>query len=647
MAMSAFTVLEDGNYKALFCTLDVENQCYSTLLLLTFDQEGNVIEEQDITQEVAEQVQEFIPSFSICMDRAGNLYFYVSTFAVTSLTTKIYLVDNSGEVRLIQEYSDMVYGIEAVSSRVWVAVDTGSQKVSLYDLSEPNAKDSKVADLKLSATSQTFDVSDGFTDTQKFITLDANAYECDFDSQQLVKLFAYEDVDLEFGLLNTGKLIATAPDEFYVLKKVEETEEGSRTYDWVKITKSDEVFQKDILTIAVSEENSSLKEAVTAFNKSSDQYKVILQVYEPDGENNPAALLQADIAAGNIPDMVAVDVMELDVMINKGLVCDLSDFLERDTELSKNDFVGRLLEIYARGDKLYAIPQSLAIIALTGKQKMLDGRGNWNLKEFEEYVHSLPNENAATLGISKSLMLQVIMEQYMAYFVDWENRSCSFESAEFTELLRFINMYPDDGTDLESNVEKLVEMFQSDEIILYPNSISNIFDYQIMQYLWGEKITYIGFPTDKGTGIQLADTSIAYAITENSTHKEEMWQILKYMVTNPNLSKSGLPTYQPLFDKACEDAMEKSMAESENGILVEEPKLELEFVGMEIAIFAATDEDIAMIKELFEKAEPAKASSSRIKNIIQEEAWGYFSGQKDIDDVAAVIQNRVSVYLNE
>lgn len=306
---------------------------------------------------------------------------------------------------------------------------------------------------------------------------------------------------------------------------------------------------------------------VTAFNKSSDQYKVILQVYETDGESNPAARLQADIAEGNIPDMVAADVMDLDVMIDKGLVCDLSDFMERDTELSKNDSVGRSLVIYARGDKLYAIPQSIAVIALTGKQKMLDGRENWDINEFEEYVHSLPNEKAASLGISKSLMQQVIMEQYMAHFVNWENRSYSFESAEFVELLRFVNMYPDDGTDLENNVKKLVEMFWSDEIILYPNSINGIFDYQIMQSLWEEEITYIGFPTDKGSGIQMVDTSTAYAITVNSAHKEETWQILKYMVTNPNLAKSGLPAYQPLFDAACEDAMEKSMAESGTGDL--------------------------------------------------------------------------------
>ena len=54
-----------------------------------------------------------------------------------------------------------------------------------------------------------------------------------------------------------------------------------------------------------------------------------------------------------------------------------------------------------------------------------------------------------------------------------------------------------------------------------------------------------------------------------------------------------------------------------------------------------------MIKDLFEKAEPVKASSYGIKNIIQEEVWGYFSGQKDVEDVASIIQNRVTIYLNE
>lgn len=647
MAMWSFTVLEDGNYKALFLVQDVENTNYSSLWLLTFDCQGRVIEEQELTQQVKEQVQDTILLDSFCLDRAGNLYFYTTTYGdVTigdiSIMSNIYYTGDSGEVQLIKAYSGNVLELEEVSSQVWLAVEEFenlSQEILIYDLTNRDTEDNQI-DLKLDVQAQNFAISDGLTDTQKFIVQNAKVYEYDLNSQQLVSLFTYEDVGLEFGTNNTGKLIATGQDEFYVLKKIAQTEEGIRTYDWVKITKSAEASQKEILTIAVSEESSSLREAVVAFNQSSEQYKAVVKVYD-------AELLQADIVAGNVPDMIATDTIDLDVMLNKGLIHDLSDLLERDTALSKDDFVGRTLEIYKRGDELYAIPENVSITSLIGKEKLLGGRESWNIQEFEEYVHSLPNERAATLGISKDLMLQIIMEQYMARFVDWENKLCSFESEEFAELLEFINMYPNEGLDVENDMAKLVEMFRSDEIILYPYGIISAYDYQLMKALWGEEIVYIGYPSAEGNGIQLVDTGAAYVIAENSVHKEEMWQIIKYMVTNPKLADSGLPAYQPLFDKACEKAMEKNMVEAADGTVVEAPVLEMEVEGMKLEIYAATEDDIAMIKELFEKAEPVIASSTIIKNIIQEEAQGYFNGQKTVEDVISVVQNRVSTYLNE
>lgn len=647
MAMWSFTVLEDGNYKALFFIWDSNNRDFSDLCLITFDTRGNIIEEQDITQEVHNQVQDTIWLDSFCMDRSGKLYFYTSTYTDMSATTKVYSVDPSGGIHLIRECSGNILGMQIVSSKVWMAEDIESKEIRIYDLSEPNTEDSEVANLKIGAKTQAIAMSDGLTDSQKIIDLDANVYQYDLKSQQLVRLFSYEDVELEFGSFNTGKLIATAQEEFYVLKKIAETDQGMRTYDWMKITKSEEVSQREILTIAVAQEDSALKDAVTAFNKTSKQYKAVVRVYEADDINSSSALLQADIVAGNIPDMIAVDAMELDVMIHKGLLHDLSDFMEGDLELSKSDFVGRSLEIYTRNNEIYAIPQCISILALTGKQKMLGNRESWDIREFEEFVHTLPNEKAATLGISKDLMLHIMMEQYMSHFVDWEKKTCYFESPEFMELLQFVNMYPDSGLEVENSMEKLVEMFQSDEIVLYPNGITDTSDYQIMKSLWGEEITYIGFPTTQGSGIQLVDITTAYAITENSTHKEEMWQIIKYMTTDSDLVQVGLPAYQPLFDLACENAMKKTLVESKDGTLIENPEMEIELAGMKIDIYAATEEDIAMIKNLINKAEPVKTASSEIEKIIQEEAWGFFSNQKDVETVAGVIQNRVSIYLNE
>lgn len=647
MTMWSFTVLEDGNYKALFLVWSSEELDYSSLCLATFDREGNLIEEQDIRQKVAEQFQDTVPMGNFYLDRTGIFYFYDSIYSGISITSKIYSIRNNGDVQLIKEYPDRIWGFQIVSSHVRIARIPEPKKTIIEELSDRGTESKEVATLNLSTKSAWIDMSAGLTDEQIFIEQDASVYEYDFASKRLEKLFDYEDIGLESGRFNTGKLIATAQDEFYVISKTAETEDGHRTYDWVKITKSNEVSQKEVLTIVVSEESSLLKEAVTAFNKSSDQYKVVVKVYEEEGGNMPSAMLQAEIAAGNTPDMIAVDAIDMDAMINKGLLHDLSDLLERDPDLSKNDFVGRALEIYERNDRLYAIPRCVAVTALAGKEKMLEGRESWNMQEFKEYMYGLPNEKAVFGGISRSQMLQFVMEQHLFSFVDWESRTCSFESEEFKELLEFIRVFSDENPNMEDDMALFADLLRTDEIVLYPGAICDIYDHQFLQALWGEDIAYVGFPSAEGTGIRLADVSDAYAIMEGSAHKEEMWQIIKYMVMNQRLAESGLPAYQPLFDKACENAMKKKMVQSGDDTLTEEPRLDMELSGIKITIYAATAEEVALIRHLLEKAEPVKMSSPVIMNIIQEEVWGYFYGQKSVDDVARVIQNKVSLYLSE
>ena len=61
-----------------------------------------------------------------------------------------------------------------------------------------------------------------------------------------------------------------------------------------------------------------------------------------------------------------------------------------------------------------------------------------------------------------------------------------------------------------------------------------------------------------------------------------------------------------------------------------------------------TQENADTIIELIEKTTMvADYNSSQINDIINEEVAYYFSGEKSAQDVAATIQNRVSIYVNE
>ena len=51
--------------------------------------------------------------------------------------------------------------------------------------------------------------------------------------------------------------------------------------------------------------------------------------------------------------------------------------------------------------------------------------------------------------------------------------------------------------------------------------------------------------------------------------------------------------------------------------------------------------------ELLNAARPYRSMDTAIEDIIMEEVGAYFSGDRDVKSVAALIQNRVQLYLDE
>lgn len=66
-----------------------------------------------------------------------------------------------------------------------------------------------------------------------------------------------------------------------------------------------------------------------------------------------------------------------------------------------------------------------------------------------------------------------------------------------------------------------------------------------------------------------------------------------------------------------------------------------------IEVFEATPEEAAAVKKLIDSADNKFEYHVEIMDIISEEAEAFLAGQKSAEDVAEIIQNRVSLYLQE
>ena len=64
-------------------------------------------------------------------------------------------------------------------------------------------------------------------------------------------------------------------------------------------------------------------------------------------------------------------------------------------------------------------------------------------------------------------------------------------------------------------------------------------------------------------------------------------------------------------------------------------------------LFDPTEEKVEKVKVMLEDARFPPLRTEGILNIICEEAEEYFSGTKSIEEVTAVIQNRVQLYMDE
>ena len=135
-----------------------------------------------------------------------------------------------------------------------------------------------------------------------------------------------------------------------------------------------------------------------------------------------------------------------------------------------------------------------------------------------------------------------------------------------------------------------------------------------------------------------------------------MWEFIRFNVSrerqeNVGSPNGGFPILKSALEKQFENDMTPEYTKDADGSETEMPKMTWgSSMGGEpfnVMVYAATQEQVDRVRNMIETAQSGARMDSDILNIILEEAAGYFSGQKSVDDAASVIQNRVQLYLNE
>lgn len=434
------------------------------------------------------------------------------------------------------------------------------------------------------------------------------------------------------------------------------------TNELVKLTKTkaSELPEKETIVVAtLYGSNQGVERAIVDFNKSNTKYKVVYKCYyDFDAEwtetlyNDTIKAMNMDLVSDNPPDIIDLSSINISTLADKGVLEDLYPYLEESTVLKKTDFVPSVLKAYTLNDMLVTIPSSFSINSLIAKKSLVGDVESCTIEDLMDLSAKYPDAELMRYATKGSVLSQFLMYNTKA-FVDYQEGTCYFDSPEFIKILEFANTFDENlsyGGDYPTQLRE-------NKILLGSLDIYDVVSYQMYTMMMEEPVTCIGYPTIDGSrGIYLRGNDI-YAITSKSAHKEGAWAFIEYFLSDcqDSMYINGLSAKADKLEEQFKEAMtpeykkdsKGEYIKDENGELIEIPKSTWTYDSWETEIYAATQEEVDEIKELVNAAKLYDMNDEEILAIVSEEVAPYFKGQKSAQDVAKVIQSRVSIFVSE
>lgn len=480
----------------------------------------------------------------------------------------------------------------------------------------------------------------------------SSIYTYNIGDEDRVKRMDFVNSDL----MNPSFNVVIELDEQSFFGVFYENWEGSSKAGIFTYVKPEDIPDKSVLVLAGSYVNDELKKRVVDYNRASDQYRIVIKEYYSyntyDDYQACYTQLNNDIVAGKMPDMLVTDGLPVENYAAKGLLADVGKLIENDEELSQVEFVQNVFDAYSIDGKLYYVIPYFYVGTMIAKTSLVGDRTSWTMDDAQKVLETMP-EGAMLMGeTTRSDFFSNVMEYCSSDFVDVATGKCDFNSQNFLEMMEYAKSLPEEYEYSDDYWEKYHTNYQTqyrdNRTLLCRFSFGSLknLTYTI-NGRFGEDVTYIGFPTESGSGSYVY-SYYTFALSSRSSYTDVAWDFLRYYLMDEYQSAQEwvMPIQKKYFMEFAEKAMERPYWLNEDG---EKEYYDQTYYmnGEEIILPPLTKEQLDQAVDFIFSIDKSHFSNNNdILNIINEEMDGFFSGQKTAQDVAQIIQSRAQVYVD-
>ncbi len=623
----------DGSMEFLLGSYD-DKSGKQSYVLASFDQSGKETDSRDITKDLGLDENEDNYLNKALIDDEDR-YVFVTNSAIT--------VFDKDFKKVCEMKPDSGY-VDAVAK-------TKDGKIVVGDSSGEDGAKVQVLDVDAQKWGESYKM-----DFQYFSSSDSlmNGIEYDFYYKDDSGIYGYDIASKKGTKLMDFVASNVSSDNSYSIFPIAKDTmmgtiwdgENSKLVLYKKVDPST-ITDKETITVGAMYVDDNIKKAAIAFNKKSNKYQVEFKDYS--NEEDPQTKMNADIIAGNVPDILCLSGLSVDQYAEKGILEDLTPYYEKDSDVSTDDLIPSVAKAMQIDGKYYYIAPGFYVNTLVGAAKTVGTEPGWTMDDLKKILDE-HKDARPFYSENKNDNLYSFITMNISDYVDWSTGECSFDGQDFKDILEICNRGSNEETEYSEDSPSEPSLVKEGKVLLTNGGSLDMESVELYEAMFNGDITFIGYPNkDKDGSYFSFDNQLG--IYSKSKVKDAAWEFLKTFLTKEyqgdrnNLYSN--PTRQDAFDMLVKSKTATEKYTDELGNEVEPLQSGWGWDDLNVDIGPLTDKQAQMYIDLVNNTDKTGEYNDEIGNIITEEAKAYFSGQKSLDETADVIQNRVKTYVNE
>ena len=497
--------------------------------------------------------------------------------------------------------------------------------------------------------------------------------------------------DYNEGAAGSRSMAIKSDDEIYLFEEFWDNDEDSKgvsNYSIVQLTRQEKNPHagKSIIQIGTmyNDSRSNFRDYIIKYNLDPNHLsRICIKSYGADitaeTEDEVIREYQAipdkiylDMVAGEGPDIL-MNFSIYNQFNSENVLVDLNTLIDGQNGIKREEYFDNIFRAFESKGKMYQVPLCFDVSGYVSSSDIVGNRSGWTYEEFENVIKSLP-ENTSVFedGVSSTQLLDEMLSVASDSFIDYENGTVSFDTAEFRELLeiskKYANTNPvqtDSNTGVIGQVETdsgfygvmnpedayvdPLERIAEKMLVLLPRQLYSLEDIAILKKALKGKQVFLGIPSPNGSGMS-ALPMMTFGISAKSKHIEEAWDFIRFMFSEEAqysyaVDFNSIPVNRAALNRRNEAEIEfvKKWNKQFEG-KTEDESVDLSKMGR---MDELTQEDASEFVSIIENVSTFSSFDPGIMAIIKEEVPGYYEGQRSAEDVSKIIQNKATTKIHE